>query len=82
MKLIGNQECFAIVGEDNKTYIAIGQTIIAEATSEEHAREMIETKDWRLIVGVASLIAHGAVEDYKQFKEEQNNEARDKKNAD
>lgn len=82
MKLIGNQECFAIVAEDNNTYIAIGHTIIAQANSEEHAREMIETKDWRLIVGITSLIANGAVEDYKNHNKKENDETGDQKNAD
>lgn len=75
MKVIGNQECFAIVQDDEskQIFVVVGNKILAKAESENHAREMIETKDWRLIVGLATLITSETI------KEVNKNDKRDKK---
>lgn len=78
MKIIGNQECFAIVQdeESKQIFVVVGNSILAKAESEDHAREMIETKDWRLIVGLSSLITSVTIKeimkDEKQNKETTN----------
>lgn len=68
MKVIGNQECFTIVQDDvsKQVFVVVGNKILAKAESENHAREMIETKDWRLIVGLATLITSETVKEVKK----------------
>lgn len=73
-KIIENQDCFAIVEVEKKTYVAIGNIILAEAQSLEHARELIEKRDYRILVGLMTIVSRGAVEEYEQFKNKETNE--------
>ncbi len=73
-KIIENQECFAIVEVEGKTYVAIGNTILAEAQSLEHARELIDKRDYRILVGLMTIVSRGAIEEYDQFKNKETNE--------
>ncbi len=73
-KIIENQECFAIVEVEGKTYVAIGNTILAEAQSLEHARELIDKRDYRILIGLMTIVSRGAIEEYDQFKNKKTNE--------
>lgn len=68
MKILGNQECFAIVQDETskQIYVVVGNKILANAKSEEHAREMIDSKDWRLIVGLSTLITSETIKEVKK----------------
>lgn len=68
MKVIGNQECFAIVQdeESKQIFVVVGNKILAKAESEDHAREMIDTKDWRLIVALSTLITSETLKEVKK----------------
>lgn len=76
MQIVKNVECFAIVTDQKKHYLAIGQNLIAEAETCEQIEEMVEQKEWRVIVSVASIIAQGLIEDHEQGKAKPKNEAK------